>query len=132
MKEIFERHTDDLESRLSVSPVQVTIWSGNKLVVLSINSHLGTAATDIKTIESRDKVQGSTTAVYKRALDVMQQAATLLKAPIDYKFQTKNQSMIGFTLDPEKGHGLFEWDNYKFEENRFTAQKRINPVIQNT
>ncbi len=78
-----------------------------------------------------DRIPGMTTALYKRAHQIMQEVVLIARQPLFYRFQTRNIKMTDWACDPEKGFGIFDWDYAVVEANEkgpyFKAEKLFLP-----
>lgn len=125
--EAFTEHVDKI-TRPGAKLVRIPLERGDKRLMLSINLEGDIVArTQIVRVRDNTRTPGSTTLVYKEALEIMREAASILDHSIEYQISTKNQRMVAWARDPEKGMGIFHWDRMWEEDGVFKAQKWIHP-----
>lgn len=105
------------------------IEHGDKFLKLLIIVPDRVAGTEILSIEEKLKIPGSTTAVYRAALEIIRRIATETNCPINYEFYTHYQSLQAWALDEKKGSRIFEWDRTQFDGISFTATATIAPQL---
>lgn len=87
--------------------------SGNKRLTLAFDNmsdHVW-ADTRISSVKTQARVEGSTTSLYRKAAEMMQDIADRMKVPVFYMLSTKNRKMKKWAQDPEKGRAIFNWNN---------------------
>lgn len=72
-----------------------------------------------------EKIPGTTTVLYQKAKEIMQQLATESGRAVRYVFATDNPSMVAWGLS--KGKEIFSWDDEKRNGNKLHAEKIFSP-----
>lgn len=116
-----------IEKRRSKRFTDFIFEEGNKILFLTIDTYFGKAATRIETVNENPKIPGTTTELYKKALEAMKQTATIIQEPIEYSFTSNNPTLKAWVRDPEKGLAIFQWEEISEENGRLTAKKIIHP-----
>ncbi len=86
---------------------------------------------DTRTFPDGARISGATTLVYSEALKLMQQAANILQAPLTFEFGTSHPLMKAWALHPDKGLGVFNWDE-KDATYGLIAKKVIYPTCSSS
>ncbi len=89
------------------------LFLGNKMLGLTFadwRDHIA-SKTEISSVSGRRKVEGTTTALYTRAYQMMHEMADEKQTAVHYQFMTINRKMIKWALDPERGSSIFRWDD---------------------
>ena len=65
------------------------------------------ASSSLEKVDEEKNETGTTTTLYKRAIEYIQQIATTMDLPICYRFSTEDEKMKAWLLHPEKGLTIF-------------------------
>lgn len=79
--------------------------------------------TYIVNIGPRSDLKGVTTSLYKRAFGLMEDFTAMIGGPVEYSFFTCYPSMRLWALDPNRGQGIFHWNEVTDSLGHFTAIK---------
>ena len=85
------------------------------------------AGTKLDKVEGAQKIAKDTTHVYGQALWVMQAVANYFQRPVMYLLYTKNEGLVKWSQDLQRGASVFDWDA-KVNHDYFYALKIINPA----
>lgn len=107
--------------------VDKSLEEGDKILFIAIDPYSGFATTRIERLENRPYVPGATTTLYRRALEILKEVATITQEPIKYEFSTEIESLKFWAKDPQKGAGIFAWDEIFEENGQLKARKMIYP-----
>lgn len=99
---------------------------GDKGLILTILGN--NAITTIYTRDGYKHIPGATTQIHKQVLAAMEIVASATGEEIEYAFVTSNERLKKWALDPEKGAGLFNWDEIEYEGDELIAYKTIEPL----
>lgn len=105
--------------------VDYQLREGNKLLTLRLNFRAHVASSKIENVEG-EREKGATTALYRKALEIMQEEADG-RGVLKYTFGTNNPLMRAWALAPQKGAGVFHWDKVYDREVLLTATKYVKP-----
>jgi hypothetical protein len=112
------------ESRLAVKArrqmgmsigYQIVADTGRRLnIAFYSEGKFGAAAvsTAISNETEKTRIPGTTTLLYEKAREIMQSEADETGETWGYFFRTSDSSMAEWALDPEKGRGIFDWEDY--------------------
>jgi hypothetical protein len=127
-----------LKDQINKSAARITLLAGNKRMYLILNGAGNMIQTQLRRIKDDEpSAPGLTTAIYRRASELMQETANMLDRPLDYLFNTRIESeeskMEQWAIDSSKGLTVFVWDNAGREERDgvtwFMARKQIWPSV---
>ena len=104
------------------------LFLGDKVLAVTFADWRGYIAvrTEISRVGGRPRVQGTTTALYAKAYQMMQDMANEKHTPVHYQFTTTKRKMIKWALDPEKGSSIFKWDETQ-RQKVFIGKIKIPP-----
>ncbi len=85
------------------------------------------ATTIIKNRPDVEKAEGATSALYKRALEIMKDYATQRQSAVSYSLETTNEKMINWALN--QGQEIFQWDFVDQGDGALVCDKEIIPNL---
>jgi hypothetical protein len=71
------------------------------------------------------RIPGSTTALYEKAKNLIQEASNILQREINYTLRTQNGKMEAWAQG--NGNEVFSWDTIKKESKTLFAEKTFHP-----
>ena len=126
----FPLQTFDSEE-YSLNDVLIVFRQGNKRLKLTFydfaDSEFIHAGTKLEKVEGAQKMPKDTTWVYGKAFLAMQAVANYFQIPVMYLLNTKNEGLVKWSQDLERGASVFDWDA-KVNDSYFYALKIINPA----
>ena len=115
----------------SLNDFSIVLKHGNKKLKLTFydlpDSEFIHAGTKLEKVEGAQKMPKDTTLVYGQAFWVMQAVANYFQRPVIYLFYTKNEGLVKWSQDLERGASVFDWDA-KVNDDYYYALKIIYPV----
>lgn len=124
-------NTEALAESLASDKAHFQLTRGGKVLYVDVlKDEFGVyAETQLNKDPEEEKVDLETTRIHKDAFILMGRIAGVLGKPINYRYGTKDPTMINWALSPSKGRRVFEeWDMIGFEAGRIEALKRIEPI----
>lgn len=107
-----------------------TLKSGDKDLVVRFTpeDEIQVAIISRSVLSNDPRVPGSTTAVFSRARDLMQERANRLNKPLTYIFSTGNPNMVNWAKT--SGQELFGWENTDaLQASSFEGRRVFKPEI---
>ena len=103
------------------------IQYGNKILELNIHPQMQEAYSYVENIDA-PRLPGSTTLLYARGQQLLQEHANTTNQPIIYTLCTEYASMQQWARDPHKGKKIFGWDDITEYGTYLLATKTIIPT----
>lgn len=99
--------------------------SGNKRLALSVRLDGIRSSTVISNDENAIKIPGATSAVYRRAADILEETIQQHRKPIRYALSTYNNVMKLWARDQVRGGAaIFDWDSIREDGTGLLVAKK--------